>query len=264
MADIVSGLRQSRRYRSVSEPTLLRVARWSLRSGQGRQAALKAAKRKLHQVYGAYLGPGAIVAAERAATRLSEGGLDAEERRRLCLQVLAQHSSTAERLPFLDRFYGELASGLPQPSRVLDLACGLNPFAIPWMRLPPGTRYLAVDVDDRLAAVFDRLAGAWPVSLAGLAHDLVEGPPPREEADLALLLKTIPCLEQQEPGAGRRLLHSLDAPCVAVSFPVRSLGGREKGMRQTYDRLLREIVAGTGRGVEVFDYPTETVYRLSR
>ena len=78
MADIVSGLRQSRRYRSVSEPTLLRVARWSLRSGQGRQAALKAAKRKLHQVYGAYLGPGAIVTAERAATRLSEGGLDAK------------------------------------------------------------------------------------------------------------------------------------------------------------------------------------------
>jgi 16S rRNA (guanine(1405)-N(7))-methyltransferase len=77
-------------------------------------------------------------------------------------------------------------------------------------------------------------------------------------------LKAIPCLDQQEPGAGRRLLHSLDAPVVVVSFPARSLGGREKGMRETYDRMLRQMVEGSGRGIEMRSYPTETVYRLAR
>ena len=263
VAEIVGGLRQSRRYRTLSEPTLTRIARWSLRGGQGRQAALKAAKRKLHQVYGAYLEPGALAAAERAASRLAAGGLDVEEQRQLCLQVLARHSSTAERLPFLDRFYAALTPG-PPPSSILDLACGLNPFAFPWMQLRPGARYVAVDVDDRLAAVVNRLSAASSLSLTGLAHDLVDGPPPGQEAEVVLLLKTIPCLEQQEAGAGRRLLHALDAPCVVASFPARSLGGREKGMRQTYDRLLREMVAGTGRAIETFEYPTETVYRLTR
>jgi 16S rRNA (guanine(1405)-N(7))-methyltransferase len=131
------------------------------------------------------------------------------------------------------------------------------------MRLPTGASYLAVDVDERLANVFDRLGDAWPLVLRGLAHDLTIGPPDAT-ADMVLLLKAIPCLEQQEPGAGSRLLRSLDAPTVVVSFPARSLGGREKGMRLTYDRMLREIVEGTGRTIEVNSYPTETVYRLVR
>jgi 16S rRNA (guanine(1405)-N(7))-methyltransferase len=116
-------------------------------------------------------------------------------------------------------------------------------------------------VDDRLARVLDRLGQAWPVELRGVAQDLAAGPP-EASADLVLLLKAIPCLEQQEPGAGKRLLRSLEAPVVVVSFPARSLGGREKGMRENYDRMLREMVEGSGREIQVRSYPTETVYRL--
>jgi 16S rRNA (guanine(1405)-N(7))-methyltransferase len=263
VSEIVRGLRESRRYRSVTEPALVRVARWAARTHGGRQPALKAAKRKLHQVYGAYLSPGAVAAAERAAMLIEGGARGDAEERELCLGVLRQHASTAERLPFLDRFCSDLTAGLPPVRSVLDLACGLNPFALPWMALPAGASYLAVDVDESLAKVFDQLGGAWPVGLRGLAHDLTSGPP-EATAEMVLLLKAIPCLEQEEPGAGRRLLRSLDAPVVVVSFPARSLGGREKGMRETYDRMLREMVAGSGRGIEVRSYPTETVYRLVR
>jgi 16S rRNA (guanine(1405)-N(7))-methyltransferase len=261
VAEIVRGLRESRRYRSLVEPALVRVARWSARTYGGRQAGLKAAKRKLHQVYGAYLSPGAVAAAERAAALIEGGALGEAEERALCLEVLRQHASTAERLPFLERFYGDLTAGLPPVHSVADLACGLNPFALPWMALPAGASYLGVDVDERLAKVFDRLGQAWPVGLRGLAHDLTSGPP-EASADMVLLLKAIPCLEQEEPGAGERLLRSLNAPVVVVSFPARSLGGREKGMRETYDRMLREMVAGSGRDIEMRSYPTETVYRL--
>jgi 16S rRNA (guanine(1405)-N(7))-methyltransferase len=263
VAEIVRGLRESRSYRSLAEPALIRVARWSAATQKGRQAALKAAKRKLHQVYGAYLAPGAVAAAERAAERIAEGGLPEVEERSLCLEVLRQHASTAERLPFAERFYSDLTAGLPPVRSLVDLACGLNPFALPWMNLPADSSYLAVDVDERLAQVFDRLGQAWPVGLRGLAHDLTLGAP-EASADLVLLLKTIPCLEQQEPGAGGRLLRSLDAPVVVVSFPALSLGGREKGMRNTYDRMLREMVEGSGRDIEARSYPTETVYRLVR
>jgi 16S rRNA (guanine(1405)-N(7))-methyltransferase len=261
VAEIVDGLRASRRYGSISVPALVRVARWSVGAHKGRQAALKAAKRKLHQAYGAYLSPGAVASAERAAELLSEGRLDEAEQRALCRDVLSRHASTAERLPFLDRFYADLTAGLPPVRSVLDLACGLNPFALPWMDLPAGASYLAVDVDERLARAFDRLGLAWPVELQGVAHDLAGGPP-ETGADLVLLLKAIPCLEHQEPGAGKRLLRSLEGPVVVVSFPARSLGGREKGMRETYDRMLREMVEGSGRNLEVRSYPTETVYRL--
>jgi 16S rRNA (guanine(1405)-N(7))-methyltransferase len=263
VAEIVDGLKESRRYRSLAEPALVRVARWSAGTHKGRQAALKAAKRKLHQVYGAYLSPGAVSAAERAAQLISEERPGEPEQRALCLEVLKQHASTAERLPFLERFYADLTAGLPPVRSIVDLACGLNPFALPWMGLPADSSYLAVDVDERLARVFDRLGQAWPVGLRGLAHDLTGGAP-ETSADLVLLLKAVPCLEQQEAGAGRRLLRSLDAPVVVVSFPARSLGGRDKGMRDTYDRMLHGMVEGSGREIEVRSYPTETVYRLAR
>jgi 16S rRNA (guanine(1405)-N(7))-methyltransferase len=261
VAEIVHRLRESRRYGSLSEPTLVRVARWSAGAHRGRQAALKAAKRKLHQAYGAYLSPGAVAAAERAAALISEAGLSDAEQRTLCLEVLRLHASTAERVPFVDRFYADLLDGLPDVRSIVDLACGLNPFALPWMDLPAAASYLAVDVDERLARVFDRLGHAWSVGLRGLTRDLTGGPP-EAAADVVLLLKAIPCLEQQEPGAGRRLLRSLGAPVVVVSFPARSLGGREKGMRENYDRMLREMVEGSGRDIHVRSYPTETVYRL--
>ena len=261
VAEVVAQLRSSRKYRDLADPALRRVARWALRGRRGHQA-VKAAKRKLHQVYGAYMDPGALEAAERAAEALAGGGLTVAQRRSTCLDVLRRHASTAERIPFLEEFYADLTAGLPPVRSVLDLACGLNPFALPWLDLPEGTEYLAVDVNTRLARLFDSLSGAWPVSLAGLAHDLVDGPPP-VAADVALLLKAVPCLEQQEAGAGRRLLAALQAPVVVLSFPARSLGGRDKGMRRTYERLLADL-AGQEWEIEVRTYPTETVYRLTR
>jgi 16S rRNA (guanine(1405)-N(7))-methyltransferase len=265
VSEVVGRLRESRKYRHLAFPALVRVSRWSLRDGRTPQEAVKVAKRKLHQVYGAYLEPGAVAAAERAAGTLEGGSLSQEQQRSLCLEVLRRHASTSERLPVLERFYADLFGDLPPVLAVMDLACGLNPFALPWIPLPAGAGYLAVDVDDRLTSVFDRLSRVWPVSLRGLSHDLASGPPhppPDPLPDLVLLLKAIPCLEQQETGAGWRLLETLAAPCLVVSFPARSLGGREKGMQQNYDRQLRERIRDSGRAIETFSYPTETVYRL--
>jgi 16S rRNA (guanine(1405)-N(7))-methyltransferase len=264
VAEVVRGLLDSRKYRHLSLPTLVRVARWALRGHPHPQEALKAAKRKLHQVYSAYLQPQAVGAAQQAAQQLESRALPSEEQRAICLDLLGQHASTAERLPFLERFYSEIFAGLPPVRSVHDLACGLNPFALPWMPLAEGAEYLAVDVDERLTAVFDRLGSVWPVWLRGHTHDLAGGPlnDPGGPADVVLLLKAIPCLEQQEAGAGWGLLDSLDVPCVVVSFPARSLGGRDKGMQQTYDRRLREKVRGSGRPIEAWAYPTEVVYRL--
>lgn len=264
LAEVVRGLLESRKYRHLSLPILIRVARWALRGHSRPQEALKVAKRKLHQIYGAYLQPSAVGVAQRASRLLEDRSLATDEQRALCLDVLRQHASTAERLPFLERFYGELFAGLPPLQSVHDLACGLNPFAIPWMPLTEGAEYLAVDIDERLTAVFDRLGSAWPVWLRGHAHDLAGGPlnDPGGPPDVVLLLKAIPCLEQQETGAGWDLLDSLDAPCLVVSFPARALGGQDKGMRQNYDRLLRRRVQGSGRSLEVLTYPTEVVYRL--
>ena len=81
---------------------------------------------------------------------------------------------------------------------------------------------------------------------------------------MALLLQTIPCLAQVDKEAGRRLLDGVNAPVVLVSFPVQSLGGREKGMMEHYERHFYELVAGRPWQIDRFVFNTELVYRLRR
>ena len=79
-------------------------------------------------------------------------------------------------------------------------------------------------------------------------------------ADIAFLLKTLPCLEQIESGAGQRLLHQIDAPLLIVSFPNHSLAGRKKGMTQHYAAYFDAITEGSGWQVESLTFPSEQVY----
>ena len=77
------------------------------------------------------------------------------------------------------------------------------------------------------------------------------------------MLKTLPCLERQAPGAALRLLRSLEAPRVVVSFPALSLGGYAKGMRENYDATMRALAERLGRPCQRLDFPTETFYLLA-
>ena len=74
------------------------------------------------------------------------------------------------------------------------------------------------------------------------------------------LFKTIPCLEQQEKGAGVRLLRSLRARCAVVSFPARTLGGRDKGMALHYDQFMAEMIRELGISMNKIPYPNEVFY----
>ncbi|MEJ2737871.1 MAG: 16S rRNA (cytidine(1402)-2'-O)-methyltransferase, partial [Anaerolineae bacterium] len=130
-----------------------------------------------------------------------------------------------------------------QPSLLLDLGCGLNPLALPWMDTVapqgsgqiPGIRYVPLDIDTDRVRFLNRylaLAGLEPLARC---QDILSHPP-EDAADVALLLKMSPTLERQEPGATLGLIEQLTAPYVVVSFAVKSLGGREKGMVEHYQQ----------------------------
>jgi 16S rRNA (guanine(1405)-N(7))-methyltransferase len=79
-------------------------------------------------------------------------------------------------------------------------------------------------------------------------------------ADLALLLKLLPTLERLDRTAGARLLARLNVRHMVVSFPIRSLGGREKGMRTAYEARFRDTIADRPWQVERLEFPTELVF----
>jgi 16S rRNA (guanine(1405)-N(7))-methyltransferase len=159
-------------------------------------------------------------------------------------------------LPVLEELYGRIFAVTGTPNRVLDLACGLHPFGLPWMGLPENSSYHAMDINCELMAL---LGGFFSKELVAECRDVLVRPP-KEPADVAFLLKAVPCLEQQERGASLRLLRALRSRHAVVSFPVHSLGGRSKGMEEHYAAMAGELIEALGADAEVLRYPSEIFY----
>jgi len=263
LAQLVAAIRGTPKYRHVAPDFARAIAEQELAKGRGWKEALKAAKRKLHQVAGAYLDAG--VHYDAWLQELRAARLDGEAAlRAACSQVMKRHASTRERLPFLDDFYAPLLAGLPPLHTVLDVGCGLHPLALPWMGLPAGVEYLAIDVYEDLAAFLDGFFALLPLRGRAAAGDALRGLG-AHHADLAFLLKTVPCLEQVEKTAGRRLLGAIPAAVLLVSFPAQSLAGRRgRGMEVNYAAHFQDLVAGSGWTVERFDFPAELVFRVRK
>jgi 16S rRNA (guanine(1405)-N(7))-methyltransferase len=254
---VVADILQSRRYRHLAPSFVERLARQETRRAKGHADTVKRTKRRLHQVFGAYvfdLEPAAIV--ESLARAQPKGS---EAIREICRRLMAQHSSTRERLPVLDDFYRQIFAITGAPQTVLDLACGLGPLAIPWMDLPRGARYYAYDIDRRLVDVAAGCLQVFGLEGGASLRDIVADVP-EETADVALLLKSVPCLGQQDPGSGARVIAAVKAPHVVVSFPTRSLGGAGKGMTAHYRNVMHQIANGHLWTVREILFASELVY----
>lgn len=268
LAAAAAQVKGSRKYRHLCDETVQRIVAWAATRSRTQKEMVARARRKLHQVYGAYLSGWDAEHAGQLLDTLAPGCPE-ERVRAVCRDVMALHASTRERLPLLDALYGQIFAVTGVPRRVLDLGCGLHPFALPWMGLAPDADYTAWEIDETIVALANRfLRATGRTGGAGrpgraVCRDVLASEP-AEPADLVFLLKMLPCLEQQEKGSGARLLSGLRAPFVVVSFPNESLGGRAKGMRAHYAAVMEQVASGLGGGLVRIEHEPETFYVLCR
>jgi 16S rRNA (guanine(1405)-N(7))-methyltransferase len=256
---IVRELHAARKYRSVCEDTVGRVARWAAERYPDQKDAIKAAKRKLHQVFAAFLESGKLDRLQAHVQQLPSPS-DASFRE-ACLALLGEHASTAERIPLLDELYPRLWAEVGRPRVLLDLACGYHPFAWPWFGLDAETVYRPSDIDLRLVAAVNLFLGHVGLPPTAEPRDVLAGVPDAR-ADVAFLFKTLATLDQQDRGAGAAILRAIPARFVVVSFPLRSLGGHAKGMRETYDQRMTEILDELKFRSKRLEFPGEVFYLL--
>ena len=240
--DVVERVLRSSRYREVDRSLLARLADEELPRAKNADDAVKRVKRRLHQAVGAFRG----AARPDAIASVWAGDLAAAELKAACADALRAHASTRERVEHLDEFYAGIWSVTGVPARLIDAGCGLNPLSLPWMGLARDATYLASDVDRR---PLERVASF--LQMVGQPHivqprDLVSDPP-TERADVALLLKLVTTLDRQDPDAAAKLLRTLRVDQAVVSFPRRSLAGRDRGMERRYRERLERLVADAGR-----------------
>jgi 16S rRNA (guanine(1405)-N(7))-methyltransferase len=255
VAQLVQG---SRKYADVDAGLVATLSRSEGAKAANEKEAAKRVKRKLHQMVGAYLD--AEVPFAEWLQRLRTA--DAAVRGQLCQQLMLQHASMRERVNELQPIYDFIFAGTA-PQTVLDLACGLNPLGRAFMPLPAQTVYVAADVHHGLVAFLDEALPLLGVNGRAFAHDLLAGPP-AVSADVVLLLKALPCLEQADRAVGRSLLAALRAPLIVVSFPTASLGGARRGMQRFHERRFTEMLLQERFECETRAFASELVFKLRR
>ena len=246
------------------DPSLIQqVLSRELRNSKNRKEIVKNVKSKLYQVSGAYRNDNLDYSSLKEKLANVTPEMSPNELKPICLEIMHTHASTRERSGILDELYGEIFRDIPQPRTICDLACGLNPFSIPWMPLEPGFRYEAFDLfsdmSDLLNCFFEKRGINGQASQANLLYGMPGGP-----YDLAFLFKVIPCLEQIDKFGGRHLLSQLSysARYAAVSFPGASLSGKEKGMPRNYEVHFMNIVDQNAWEIRKVKFPTELVFIL--
>lgn len=250
---LTGSLAASRAGREVCAAVVQGAVRWALQRYPAKEAE-KAAKARLHQFYGSYVNDGWVKRAEKTLAELACGGIGAQE---AAAALLALHSSTRERLGYIEECYGKIFSVCGKPATVLDIACGLNPVSFRLM----GMNGVQLTADDAGSAVTDILnrffaAAAMPDARAYACDVTAELPQGR--FDLALVMKFLPLAERLEKGGAVKLMNSIDARHIAVSFPTRSLSGRNVGMERNYSEWFEglgfngEIMERFISGDEVF------------
>jgi 16S rRNA (guanine(1405)-N(7))-methyltransferase len=249
----------SSRYRTVHPSLIQRMAANELPKSRNAAEAEKRVKRRMHQAFGAYVGHKIPYCKMLEQLRAATPGTF----RQACSEAMASHASTRERLAILDDFYRAIFEITGPPESILDVACGLNPLAIPWMNLSSTAEYRAIDIDREMTDFLREFLAIAKQAGDTTWSDAVSHPP-TESADVALVLKTVPCLERQELGAGYRLLEAIRSNWLVVSFPTRSLGGVSKGMSQNYRDSFRAATSHWTWPIRELEFAGELVYVIDR
>ncbi len=242
------------KYRHISPDLVRRIGEREMIVRRSQKEAIKATKNKLHQVGGAYF-PDKIKFSRYLETLYQSENVPID------LQKMMQnHASTRERLPILEEFYAVIFDQLPAIGSIVDIACGLNPLAIPWMPFQEDVTYFAYDIYGDMMAFLGEFLQFMGVDGVAESRDVI-GNPPTQFADLILILKTFPCLEQVDKQAAERLLDGLNGRYLLISYPARSLGGRKKNMVANYTAHFEKLADERNwQDVIGFEFETELAF----
>lgn len=261
--NVVETVLSSANYKYISPDLVRVVATQEIAKRRKQKEAIKATKNKLHQVGGAYLdGRDNYEEWLKTLTEAVATGNDVDIQQ-ACKRIMGHHASTRERLPILDQFYSTLLADLGPIHSVLDLACGLNPLALPWLPLAKNGSYYAYDIYQHVMNFLAQWLHLLNIDGHANVCDLVQSCP-EQQVDVALVLKTLPCLEQVDKQAGYKLLRSIHAKHMLVSFPLQSLGGKSKGMATYYEDHFLQLIAEETWHVRKIVFANELVFVVTK
>ena len=252
---VIAAVCESRKYAAIDERVIRRVCADACRRYPKWKDAAKAAKNELHIMHESYL----VQNGFRAANALLDAGEITPETVRALLQL---HASTRERAAYVDAVCAWVSQYYSAGDTLCDVGCGFNPFALPLYSVRPAA-YYAYDISLESAALMNRFfamtGGNYHAEILDAAADV-----PPVHANLLLAYKLLPLLEQQKKGRAGAFLAAADFDRAVISFPLKSLSGKERGMGTHYAAFFAEILPETCRVTAEETIGNELFYAIER
>ena len=260
---IIADVLSSRKYRGlgIPEATLADLIKHAQAQATDPRDIEHIVREKMHHLIAPYLGDPDYAACRSALDAAFQSG-EPEEVKTVCRKILSAHASTRERLPIMEGFYERLFAYTGRPHIILDLACGLHPFSLPWMDLSPDAQYYAYDLHQpRLDAINHFLTLSGLPALAIKQDILID--PPTLKADVAFFFKEAHRFEQRRHGCNREFWQRINAKFLLVSLPTASLTGRHAKSDQ-HRRLVAESITGLPWQVKEIEFENEIVFCIEK
>ena len=232
-------IKASKKYNRVCPETITRIVQNEIGKFKSEKDVVKSVKNKLHIITGAFAGEECI----NRAFKLLETS-DANPADETIYKILALHASSAERTTFMGDMYKDIFVVTGAEGPILDIACGFNPFCIPLIPELTRNKYRATDINIKITELLNRFFALTGLDAQAYATDIIYKIPDFYTHNV-FLFKTLPLLERQQKGFSKKLIDRLDSGFFSITFPTKTLSGKNVGMYKFYNEFMENCFAKT-------------------
>jgi 16S rRNA (guanine(1405)-N(7))-methyltransferase len=260
--ELVEAVLQSKNYANLN-PDLVRDVVIDLIPKYKSKALLKEIKNKLHQVWGAFWD------STPNFEKIIEKNYPAQNQQEILTQVAKLHTSSAERLPILPTFYDQIFEVCHNPKSLVEYGCGLNSVSLLLSGYNKDISYIGYDIDQNEVNFLNKLYLAHGVDSnfkAECASIFNQDFGRDKDFEVVFLFKLLTTLEQQQKGISLKILNTLPQKWIVVTFPVFSIGRKNRNMGEFYKFWFEELLTKLEFKVNIttLNFTTELVFIIEK
>lgn len=248
----INAVKESNKYNFICDETIERLVENEIKKYRSEKEVIKSVKTKLHRITGAFIGEsdiqnaynvlqnafGILQKADGITSQSTPEAANEQSFGESIRQILSLHASTRERMGFMEEMFRDIFAVTGEDCRILDIACGFNPF---FLALYSGTvceKYYASDINTRLIDLLNYFFLKTNINGQAFASDILYRIPDIRVSNV-FLFKIIPLIEQQQKGYSKVVADRLKSEFLTITFPTKSLSGKNVGMYRFYNELMK-------------------------
>lgn len=241
---LIQDVQSSRKYRDLELPDefLKDLISNEIAQSPNKNAIKETFRKKLHEVVAPYLED---INYKKETANLIALNIDTQDIntiRAWARAFMEKHASTRERLPHLEDFYQTIWTRIGYPESILDLACALDPLALPWFNNPRLKSFYAVDIHKPRLNFLNTFFELFFPFAETIQQDFI-AEPIHPKTDCVFLFKEAHRMEKRKPGSTRQVIESLNARHIVISLPATDLRGHHD-LSDYHTRLIEKAIDG--------------------